>query len=165
MANEDVYLNGKAKFVYGIAPDMQFDKPAWKVTLYPDDASLEIIHQLKKEGMKNWEKRDDDGTYFTFKRPTVVLNKRSGKDIALTPPVVLDSEGQPFTGPIGNGSDVTVKLEVYQHNTPGGGKAKAARFAALRINSLVPADIKKDFTDRQLEVVKGLPEQPKPKFF
>ena len=165
MATEDVYVRGKGSYIYAYVPDQQFEKPAWKITLHPDDASLATIQQLKKEGMKNWEKRDDDGTYFTFKRPVTVLNKKSGKDISLSPPVVLDHEGQPFTGPIGNGSDVTVKLEVYSHNTPGGGKAKAARFAALRIDSLVPFETKRDFTDTQKEVVGGLADQPKPRPF
>ena len=54
------------------------------------------------------------------------------------PPEVLGPDGKtPITDLVGNGSKVTVKLETYTHNTPGGGKAIAARLAAVKVEELV----------------------------
>lgn len=166
MANEDVYLKGKIKWAQNLRiPDLKFDPASWRCVHYPDDASLEIIKNLKKEGLKNWEKQDEDGTYFQWKRNVTYKNRKTGQDIPLTPPVVLDKDNIPYEGVIGNGSHATIKLEVYSHSTPNGGKAKAARLAAVRIDDLIPFERERDFKDDQKKVVAGLPEQPKPRPF
>lgn len=158
---EIVYLKGKAKWAHRLfQPDLEFNK--WSTVLYPDKESLEKIRDLQAEGVKNVLKKDDDGYYTTFSRPTQKLMK--GKVVAFTPPVVTDKDGQPFTDPIGNGSDITIKLEVYQHGTPGGGKAKAARLMAVRVDNHVPFEQERDFTDEQMGLVSGLNEQPAPQF-
>ena len=164
MATEELYIRGKCKWAHVHAPNNNFGDPFWKIDVYPDNDSLEKLRELKKDfGLKNWERKDDDGIYFTFRRPTEKF--MAGRRVALTPPIVLDKDDKLTTEPIGNTSDVTVKLEVYGYKTPTGAKQKAARLAAVRVESLVPFEAKRDFTDKEKEVVKGLAEQPKPKPF
>lgn len=167
MANsENVYIKGKSRWssLYR-AETSPFGGPAcYKQAIYPDSDSLNVLRQLQKEGIKNLEKRDDDGSYFQFRRP---VNKEIRGDItALTPPEVLDKDGNPLRETaIGRGSDITVKLEVYSY-TPKGStkKVKAARLASVRVDNLVPFKKSVDYNEAQTKLVEGLMEQPKPNF-
>jgi hypothetical protein len=135
------------------------------VTVHPNNESLEKIRELQAEGLKNIIKKDDDGYLVTFSRP--VQKTINGVVRGYTPPVVLNKDGTPFVHgdvQIGNGSDGTVKLEVYQHKTPGGGKAKAARWEALRIDNLVPFKKERDFPADQQKSMAGLEDQPEQLF-
>ena len=159
--SEYIYLKGKISWVKYITPN-QWDK--WALTLHPDQESLEKVRDLQSEGLKNIVKKDDDGYFVSFSRPTT--REIKGKLVGLTPPVVTDKEGIPMEGlAIGNGSDGTVKLEVYSHKTPNGGSAKAARWDALRVDNLIPFNTDTDFPDeRQSEQARGLKDQPEPLF-
>jgi hypothetical protein len=136
MPTENVYVKGTAKWCIMHAPD------SWgyyKMTLYPDSPSLERIRELQSAGLKNVLKKDEDGYNVTFRRPQNKMMR--GKLVAFTPPEVLGPDGKtPLSALVGNGSEVTVKLEVYPHSTPGGGKAVAARLAAVKVDNLVPYD-------------------------
>jgi hypothetical protein len=156
--SEDVYLQGKVSWVKYVTPDPMYNK--WSLTLHPTPESLEKIRELQAEGVKNLVKKDEDGYYVSFSRPTE--RKMKGKIIGMTPPVVLNKEGIPLEGvAIGNGSDGTVKLEVYSHGTPSGGKAKAARWAGLKLDNLIPFNKDTDFPDPAMkEQAEGLDEQP-----
>lgn len=155
---EFVYLKGKAKWVRHTSVN-PWGK--WAMTLYPDEASYDVIMKLKEEGLKNTMKKDEDGYNLSFSRPQNKTMK--GKVVAFTPPEILTKEGVPLRDTlVGNGSDVTVKLAVYQHGTPGGGKAKAARWEALKVDNLVPFEMKRDFQEDQQKQVEGLMEQPEP---
>ena len=141
--------------------------PKYKQTIYPDPESLETLRNLQKEGLKNVEHRDEDGSYFNFNRPVHIMV--GGKVVGLEPVEVLSSVGSPFADLIGRGSDLTLKLEVYKHKVPGKRDAegnpqmaKAARLQSVRVDKLVPASVKQDFTEQQQHAVKGLMEQPKP---
>lgn len=143
---EFVYVKGKAKWFKHMKPEEFRGKTSWKHTIYLDSESLEKVRELQSEGVKNVLKKDEDGYYTSFSRPTVVKwkDKTTGQDktVPLDPPVVrLKNSNQPYTGAVGNGSDIETKLEVYTHNVPGGGKAKAARWLATRIDTLVPIDV------------------------
>lgn len=156
---EEVYLKGKAKWANRLfVPDIEYKK--WSLSLYPDAVSLETIRDLQAQGVKNVVKKDEDGYHVNLGRPTEKVMR--GKVVAFSPPVVLDKDGAPFAGPIGNGSDVTVKMEVYSHGTPGGGKAKAMRLSSVRVDNLVPFE-KSDFTDEEQEQVEGM-DNVKPSF-
>lgn len=160
MANKDVYISGKAKWVKAHAPD-KFGK--WSVVVYPDSASLVKIEELKKGGIKNVLKKDDDGYYMAFSRPTQRMIR--GKVVGFAPPIITDKEGVPLEGVlVGNGSDVTLKLETYGGNHITSGKWLAARWAALRVDSLIPFTGKRDFDEEQTKQVNGLDEQPEPLF-
>lgn len=59
-------------------------------------------------------------------------------DPVLGPPAVLDEENEPWNKEvlIGNGSDITVKLDVWK-----GTKATKIRWEAVRVDELVPYEV------------------------
>lgn len=159
---EYVFIQGKLSWVRVQQPN-EWGK--WTVQIHPNNEGLEKIRELQGEGVKNVLKKDDDGYYTTFSRPTQKMIK--GKVVGLAPPEILQADGKtPLVGVlVGNGSDGVVKLETYYHGTPGGGKAKAARFLSLKIDNLIPFELKRDFTAGQQEVVAGLAEQKPEQLF
>jgi len=161
-ATEHVFIQGKLSWLKCTIPD-EWSK--WKVTIHPNSESLERIRELQSEGIKNVLKKDDDGYHITFSRPTQKMIK--GKVVGLAPPEVLQADGKtPLTGVlVGNGSDGTVKLEVYSHGTPGGGKAKAARLLSIKVDNLIPFEMNRDFNPNQKEAVAGLKEVPPEQLF
>lgn len=161
MANsEKVFLKGKFKWMQHIRPDTAFEPHSWRVNLYPDAPSLEIIKGLKKAGMQNHLKMDDDGQYMSFKRPTERNIK--GRREALLPPKVVDKLGVPVEVPVGNGSDGILELEVYSHKTqqPGVTK-KAGRWVGCRLDNFVPYTVEKDTLDggESTRELRSIPEQ------
>lgn len=169
---EWIYIKGKSRWSQLFRPDIGSygGTPKYKQTIYPDPDSLEIIRNLQKEGIKNEEKRDEDGSYFSFYRPVSILVE--GKTVGIEPVEIVKADGSPFREAlIGRGSDITLKLEVYNHRTTGkrdekgnSPTAKAARLASVRVDNLIPATVKHDYTESQQRLVQGLPEQPKPNF-
>jgi hypothetical protein len=157
---EYVYLQGKTKWFRHTAPD-KWGK--WKHLLYPNKESLEKLRELQSEGLKNVIHKDDDGEYVYLSRATQKMI--NGKVVGFAPPEVLGPDGKtPLRDVmIGNGSDVTTKLEVYSHGTPSGGKAKAARWASTRVDNLVPFEGKRDFSEDEEKQVRGLDQQPEQK--
>jgi hypothetical protein len=132
-----MYLTGTLKWAVTKTPDQW---GAYKIVIYPDEPSLEKVRDLQAKGLKNVLKRDEEGWFVSFRRQH--SKEIRGKEVIFPPPEVLGPDGTPIDDLIGNGSKGTVKLVVYSHNTPGGGKAMAARFEALKINELVPYDNK-----------------------
>lgn len=155
---ELVDVHGKLKFIHAVGFN-KFDK--WSVTLYPDTKGLDTIRELQAEGVKNVMKKDDDGYYISFSREPTKLIK--GKVVAFAAPRVIDKDGQPLDGSkIGRGSDATIRLDVYSHGTPSGGRAKAARWDSIRIDNLVPYETDRELPPLEAEKVKSLAaaEQP-----
>lgn len=159
---EFVFVQGKGSWIKTQIPN-KFGK--WAVTLHPTASSLEVIKKLKEEGIKNELKKDEDGYYMTFNRP--VSKEFRGKIQGFQPPRVLDGSKKledgshpPLDALVGNGSDVTLKLEVYKHKTPSGGEAKAARLLSIRVDNLVPFIPAKDFDEDDMRAVNGLEDQP-----
>ena len=153
-SNTYLYVQGKLSWVRCDKPD-EWGK--WKATIHPTPASLEKIRELQAEGLKNVLKKDEDGYFIAFSRPTQKMIK--GKVVGLIPPSVVDENGAPFNKPIGNGSDGILKLEVYQHSTPGGGKAKAARLESVKVTNLIPFERAKDLDAVTLKSTEGLDDQ------
>lgn len=149
------YITGKLKWVKNVHADAKFN--CWSLVVYPNSESLETFKKLQEEGVKNHLNKDEDGYYITFRRPTHKL--MGGALVPFAPPEVIDKEGRPIHVPIGDGSDGVVKLEVYTHGTPSGGKSKAARWLSLRVDNLVPHE-KEMFDDGQLKAIEGLDKQP-----
>lgn len=160
MATEFIQVAGKLSWVKAQAPN-QWGK--WTVQLHPTPESLEKIRDLQAEGLKNIIKKDDDGYYVNFSRPTSVTIQ--GKVRGLEPPRILDKDGTPSPHMnIGNGSDGVVQLEVYSHKTPGGGTAKAARWDSVRVDNLIPFDNGRDFTSAEKAKVDTLVDAKSPLF-
>lgn len=158
MPSELVDVKGKVRFIHAVGFN-KFDK--WSITLTPDGPSLEKIRELQAQGIKNVMKKDEDGYFIQFSRePTKLIR---GKVIAFAAPKVVDTAGVAMDGSrVGRGSDVTVRLDVYQHGTPSGGKSKAARFDSLRVDNLIVWDPDKDLGPAEAEQVKNLTNSPKP---
>jgi hypothetical protein len=160
-----VYLQGKTKWFRHSAPNQWGN---WSHDLYIDPPSLEKWKELQTGsddvlGIKNQLRKDEDGYFVTLRRP-VEKQLRSGKKIGFAPPEVLTADGvTPLRGVmVGNGSDVTTKLEVYTHFVPGSNnkKARAIRWLSSKIDNLVPFEINKDFNENEEKQVRGLAEQP-----
>lgn len=147
------FVSGILAWARVVKPDTQFN--CWSVRLYPNAESLDKIRKWQTEGLKNVIRNDQDGDYVRFKCD-VSRQRRDGSIWTFEAPKVVDAEGRPMDGSIiGNGSSGTIKLEVYEHNTPGGGKAIAARLIGIKIDALVPFnpdfdDAKGDLTDKEL---------------
>lgn len=151
------YVQGKLSWVRVVKPDLTYN--CWTVNLHPTAESLEKIREWQSQGLKNQIKKDDDGWYTKF-RCNVSRERKDGTIWTFEPPKVVDKDGRPMDGSIiGNGSDGTVKLEVYEHGTPGGGKAIAARLVGLRVDNLIPFNPDEDYTEKEAADVKELREQ------
>ena len=169
MANKQyIYLSGKAKWANKLfAPDLKFKN--WSVLLYPNEESYSKILELKKgkddvQGLLNIIKKDEDGYCLTLKRPTEKLIR--GKMIGYAPPLVLNADNSPFNpqGPqLGNGSDITCKIEYYEYAKPAGGRGSAIRLESVRVDNLVPFK-KDDFSKADAQQASGLTDQPPPLF-
>lgn len=152
------FVSGKLSWVRVVKPDLTYN--CWTVTLHPDAASLEKIREWQGEGLKNQIKKDEDGWNVKF-RCNVSRERKDGTVWTFEPPKVVDKDGRPFDGTtIGNGSDGTVKLEVYEHATPGGGRAIAARLVGLKVDNLVPFDPETNFTEQEAKDTEDLRKQP-----
>lgn len=134
------YFQGKAMWARVVAPDLEYGN--WSVKVYLTQDSYAKFMKLKEqdgdvEGIMNDVKQEEDGPAVTFKRPMKKVFK--GVDTMLTPPVVLDKNNQPFAGEIGNGSDITVKVQRYTFKKPfGKGRGSAIRMEAVKVENLVP---------------------------
>lgn len=165
MASQFLFFKGKCKWAHTNKPD-KYDK--WSVVLYPIPEDLERIKKLKesvpgKTGILNVIGKDEDGEYVKFARPQNKMMR--GKVVAFTPPQVLKPDGMPLTESlIGNGSDVTVKIEVYVYNTPTKSKGSACRLETIRVDNLVPFLPQRDFNPDDAAQVRGMEEQPAPLF-
>lgn len=161
-----VFLSGKAKWARLVQPDLKYK--VWSVVLYLNTESYEKIMALKEtkgetQGILNVIKKDEDGYYCTLKRPTE--RSYQGQLRGMNPPVVVSADGKTmFTENIGNGSDITCKLEYYKYKKPTGGRGSAIRLFSVRVDNLVPYETKKDFNEEQTQAVSGLLEQPKQEF-
>lgn len=156
VATTTLDVKGKIKYIHAVNLNKYGD---WSITIYPDTPSLEIIRDYQAKGWKNVMKKDDDGYFIQFKRsPTKMMR---GKVVAFTAPKVVGPDNQPMDGTkVGWGSDGIVRLEVYQHGTPSGGKAFACRWDSLKITNLVPFEVdKSDWTDEEKENIKDLAKQ------
>jgi hypothetical protein len=162
MAKNYIYIQGKANWCRFVKPN-QWNK--WGCQIHPNAEGLEAIRDMQARGAKNVIKKDDDGYYTNIGRPVSKEYVKSGKTQAFVAPIVVDKDNKPIDGNIvGNGSDVTLKVEWYEHGTPGGGKAVALRLESVRVDNLVPYEPDRDMNDFDKESVAGLKEQPEQLF-
>lgn len=160
---EHMYVSGKGRYFRLVVPEAYQDETYWKLTLYPNTESLEKLRDLQARGIKNVMKKDDEGSYFMqFRRPTEKKKKAGGK-IIFDPPKVLQKLGDdivPLDGrTLGNGSDITVKLEIYG-NPLGPRKYLAARLESVLVNHLVPYEPTRDIDIETAKEIEGFDNQP-----
>lgn len=149
-----IELFGKCKFLNTKLVPNQYN--AWDHLLYPTQDSLKTIRKLQDgwvegvEGIMTELKQDEEGYFMRLRRPSK-KETRAGKVITFTPPIILNADGvSPFTGLIGNGSDVMTKVELYFYKKPFGTDKKlgsAIRWMATRVDTLVPYDGPRDMNE------------------
>lgn len=125
MASSYYYLSGKAKWAKLFKPDDKYKN--WQIQVYMDDPSMKIFDE---SGMTMQKKQDEDGTFVTFRRPEAKVIR--DELVKFNPPEVLDAEGNKLDKLVGNGSEVTVKVIVYDTM-----KGKGHRLEAVKVNKLV----------------------------
>jgi hypothetical protein len=126
MATEYLYLRGKAKWPQLTKPDDKYDN--FKINVYLDDESMNLFSE---SGIQLTPKTDEDGTYVVFRRPNYKQLKK--ELVHFGAPKVIDGDGAPVTVAIGNGSDVVVKIVVYDSK-----KGKGHRLEAVQVVNLIP---------------------------
>lgn len=150
---ESEYVQGKAKWCRIQTPG-KYD--TYYTYLYPTPESLEKIKGWK---LKNHIKKDEDGYFVRFSRPVSKLIR--GKVVGFAPPFMVDKHGNPMRDVlIGNGSDITCKLELYSYKTPDGKRENAVRLEGVRVDSLVPFEQKKDMEASEVEELGTVLEVP-----
>lgn len=155
-------VKGKCKWAH-VTRLNRYD--AWSIELWPIPEDLERIREWQAKGLKNTMRKDEDGYNVRFKRdPDKNITLRTGeiKHLRFEPPSVAMADGSPLPQgvSIGNGSDVTVLLEVYTHGTPAGGQAVACRLEGVRVDNLVPFEPGRDYTPEEKEKIDALTSQP-----
>lgn len=152
------YLQGKGNWIKANIPDPKFRK--WSMMLYPNDASLQKFKLLQDEGLLTRLRKDDDGYFFQLSRPQDKIMR--GEKVIFQAPQLMDKDGNLLepTIRIGNGSDVTAKVQIYYYPKPTGGSGVAMRWEGLKIDTLVPYNPKDLNLEGQLQV-EGLKEQPR----
>ncbi len=162
MAKQYIYIQGKGNWARLVTPN-KFDK--WSIQIHPNAESLEILRDMQARGAKNMIKKDDDGYFTNIGRTISKTYVKSGKTEAFTAPKVFDKDGNLLDGnTVGNGSDVTLKVEWYEHGTPTGGKAVALRLDSVRVDNLVKFEPERDLDKYEKENLSGLKDQPEQLF-
>jgi hypothetical protein len=114
--------------VHDPVPAFDPNKPMeYKIDLIMDDSSWE---RFDKTGSTLKKRTSPQGEYVTFRRPCEEVD-----DNGYPVPVkiqVLDKDNNPTTAPIGNGSKVTCKVEIFK--TKMGYKNK---LVSVRVDDLV----------------------------
>ena len=103
---KNYYFKGKSRYAMVYKPDEKYD--VYKIGLYMDDDSFNLFEE---SGCQLKVNEDDEGRFVTFKRKTQELRGSDLRDNG--PPKVLDKDGESFSENIGNGSEVIVKVEMF----------------------------------------------------
>lgn len=138
MATRYVDLTGECKWAKVWKPDSKYDK--YSLDLCPDEASRKIIDGL---GLKSSFKTDAQTgkEYMSFRRDpnaTVFVSKDTRGPAGAPKVLGIDQDV-----PIGNGSDVTVRLAVYSYDNKFG-KGTGSRLEMVKVNKLVEYEAKSE---------------------
>lgn len=128
MATSTFYFSGEAEWAKVVTPDADYDKTksSWKLNLIFDAKSLELF---EKSQLALKLKKKEDGRYYTcFRRPTKSVMR--GEVVEFSPPILLKADNSPRSSePINNGSQVTIKVVVYDSM-----RGKGHRLEAVRVD-------------------------------
>jgi hypothetical protein len=119
MASQQIFLSGVSKWAKVYKPDDKYHNYSINVALDKDSQK-----SFDQAGLRLRPKKDDqDGIeYVRFRR-----GEPDG------PPHVVDKNGEKLTNLIGNGSKVTIRVEVYDTKSYG----KGHRLMAVRVDDLI----------------------------
>lgn len=129
---------GKCKWakVHKVDPKYQ----QYTIDVYLDEPSMALY---KQSGCQMKIKENEDGEFVTFRRAHQQLIKQDLVEFGK--PTVIDREGKTITENVGNGSDVVVKVEVYDSQ-----KGKGHRLEAVCVLDLVPFGEKEEIAPEGL---------------
>lgn len=131
MGTKTITLSGQSQFAKLYQVDAKY-RPKYSIGLIPDQASRNVM----KENNLGLEEKEYDGVkFYDFKR-YIDKNpdyKDSIGNLCGNAPKVVDKDKKPFAGIIGNGSVVTIKLDVYDTKY----ENKGHRLVAVLVNELV----------------------------
>lgn len=164
---KQVYLNGKISWFHYKALN-KYGK--YSCRIHPTEESLKVIRELRANGLKNVEGKDEDGYHYNFhcepqklmlgKMVLFTVTALDGKKPITMPDGTKGYE--PITENIGNGSDGVMKLDVFYYKGPP--KGCGARLRSVRIDNLVPYEPNRDLTPEDKDAGQGLGEQPEQLF-
>lgn len=120
-----MYLQGKSYWARVHKPDEKFNR--FTLDFYPNEASWKAY---KSSGLQLKERESEHGTYIKLGVPAARMTKKG--DVIKATVAVLDSDDKPMTKNIGNGSDVTVKIDIFDTE-----KGPGHRLLAVRADKLV----------------------------
>jgi hypothetical protein len=115
------YFTGECKWARVQTPDEKYKKYSIDVKL--DEKAMYEYGNLKLKG----KPREGFVTFSSYP------DKKNGGPAKK--PEVVDAEGNPCDALIGNGSNVTVKVETYSYNNEYG-KGNGSRLVAVKVNEL-----------------------------
>ena len=127
MATQFYYFKAKAQWcrLYEGMEDEKFGH--YGLDFFPDD-----VEAFKASGVQLQPRENEDGDiFFKLRRHPEALIK--GELTKFGPPKVVDKDNEPFDKLIGNGSEVTVKIAVYDTAH----KGKGHRLESVRVEDLV----------------------------
>lgn len=132
MAQKTLYLSGVAKYVAVHQPSKDYDNYAIGVSL--DDES---IQKIKESGSQATIK--EENTVY-FRRPHLKVFKGQTEPTIFGPPKVFDERENVFTESFGPGSEVIVKVVVYDTK-----KGAGTRLEAIKVMNAVASDYDRVF--------------------
>lgn len=130
MSTKTYLFSGEANYPKLVKPDTKYNKEGiYSIDLFMDDDSWKKF-ELSEAQLKIKER--DGRKFVTFKRPARKLIK--GDIVEMGPPPVFNQDNEPFdlANNIGNGSKVTVKVNVYDTM-----KGKGHTLEAVRVDDLI----------------------------
>lgn len=135
MASKVYEFTGEGLWLKGLyEPDPEYDHYSLMINL--DDKSQKKFNEA---GLKNLYKDNQFGPYgVTFRRP--VQKKIKGEVVTFSPPVVTMKKDKSIVEDVrlvGNGSNVTAKVVVYDFSFRGK-SGKGSRLESVVINELIP---------------------------
>lgn len=154
------YFTGLCKYARLKSPDPE--NGTWYINIYPNATDLPRLLAYKEDpAIRNHVRKDEDGTFMKISRPQV-KKRNVGADMVFEAPLVVDKDGKVITDLIGNGSNVTVQVEVYDYAHKGK-PGRAIRLESVRVNELIPYVAKTNLQDpAQVRAATDMAKQPAP---
>lgn len=150
MATKVIYVTGPCKWARVYKPDEKYGN--YSIEVYPDKASMVA---LAESGIQVSPKEDEEGIYYKFRRDDKKLI--NNELVEFGPPKVVDKDLTAFDKLIGNTSNVTLKISVYDTKT----KGKGHRLEMIRVNNLVEYEPPKKDENAMPEAPDAVAETPK----
>lgn len=132
MSQVETFISGKGKWVKVLAGQEDKKFKRWTLDLYLDDSQVEAFKKWDSELLLREDKQTNE-RFIKLGRPTMKLIK--DKVVQFDPPELVGPDGKTewTGGSIGNGSELTCKVVVYDTM-----KGKGVRLEKVRVDVHVP---------------------------